>query len=169
MNQLIDDIEQLTKVNLDEQTFLLRYLARSNTETSLKAMLGHRKILFLFKDRYEGYKLELLSYAALILAIKTIYDSRKRVENLNFKDMSLDDIREISLQKTRLFLDKEFTRSKPKREKLLRYWSEVKILREEGASFQAITKYLVQKRHVTCAKSTLHKLWHELENENMEK
>jgi len=168
MNKIIDDIEKITKVNLQEQTFLLKYLGRLTIKSRLKVMEQHRRVLFLFKDKYNKFSLELLSYASLVLTLKLTFDNRKKLDSLNFQNMSIEKIEQISLKKIELYLDKEFTRNKPKRERILRHWAEIKVLKTKGASFQRISEYLAKKRYVTCAKSTLHRLWHELEDNSEE-
>jgi hypothetical protein len=166
MNDKIDEIEKHSKVNLETQSALIRFLARLDIDTRLLVFKQHRKILFMFRDMRIDGSIEMFSYVAFLLAVKQVYADQQKIKSLNFEGMTLDEIRDLSIQKAELFLNKKFTRNKPKREQLLRHWGTIKVLREKGLSFRDISLYLDKNNKLNIAHSTIYALWNELEQEH---
>jgi hypothetical protein len=155
-------IEQITKSNQDEQNFLLRYYARVEIIIKLKILARHRKILHTLKQRNEKQNIENISYVSLILAIKFTYNEFKKLSIKKFEDMQINEIMEITLLDIESFKAKRYYK-KTKKDKLLKYWGVVKLLRTKGISFRVISQYLKKKYKFNIGYSTIYEAWKEVE------
>jgi hypothetical protein len=165
MNEKIDQIEKLSKINLAMQSTLVRFLASAGIDTRLLVFKQHRKILFMYRDMGIDGSIEMFSYVSFLLAIKQVYADQQNIKSLNFDGMTLDEIKDLSVQKAELFLNERFKRNKPKREELLRHWGTIKLLREKGFSFRDVSDYLNKNNKLKIAHTTICALWNELEEE----
>jgi len=157
-------IEIMCKNNQKDQSLLLRFLSKCPLLISLLVMQRHRITLHMLLQKYRNeFELEEISYSALILAIKSIYIEEQKISKNNFKDMTLEEIKDISIRKASCFLERKTQRKKSKRDKLLVYWSTVKTLRTREASFRDISSFLKKYNKFEVSHSTIFELWKELE------
>jgi hypothetical protein len=159
-----EKVEKITKVNQSDQARHINYFSRCPLGIRLEIFEQHRDF---FPRLREKYKLEAcfsdISYCALILAIAYMRAKEKSLVTKNFKDFSLDEIRDLSSFVVNKFVENTTKRSE-KREKLIGYWSLVRNLKiEHGLSFMKISQYLLKKRKFKVSVASIHKLWHELE------
>jgi len=157
-------ITRMTKVNQNDQTRHINYFSRCPLGIRLGIFEEHRDI---FHRLREPYKDEAsfgdISYCALILAIALTRAKEKSLVTKNFKEFSLNEIRDVSGFHVNKFVEKTTKRSE-KREKLIGYWSLVRNLKiEHGLSFMKISQYLLKKRKFKISASYIYKCWHELE------
>lgn len=164
-------IEKLTKMSKKERKILLRYFAKLPLRAILYILTKHRKLLFILNERTEYESLETVSFAALVLAIKSYYSDDKKLSQKKFIDLTIDEIHEISIRSILLF--EEGSQSKrPQRDKLLSYWSVVISARKNGKSSRFIAMYLKKKYQFKVGHDLINRTWNELktqEKENNEK
>jgi len=159
-------IQTITKLNDEQQKYHLRFLTRVNIELRIEIFSAHKQLFYELKqNQKENISLSILSYAALILAIKNTMEEFDDTKNLNFDGLTQNEIKKISSKKAKLFLYKQY-RVKSKSDKLLDYWSVVKVLKEqEGFSFRQIESYLKKKHKLDVAHVTIYNMWKKFENE----
>lgn len=159
------DIERLLKISSQQQSALLRYFSRTDSAARIK-ILGE-KIERFHQLRQENGSVEksVLEYCAFVMTIQKAHDEEQSFRKQSFGGLELDEIRILSHKKADQFIRK-IKKLDPKREKLLGYWSVVRMLRvEKNFSFRQISLYLKRYHRASFAHSTIHKLWIELENE----
>lgn len=158
-------IEESTLLNQKDQSFLLRHFARLPIERQLEILNRHRKILFMRKKQNsdEAVPINIVSYMALILAIKSHFADEKKLNTKHFDDMDLDEIRALSTMNLERFKAKKI-RKMTKRAKVLGLWAVIKTLRDSNVSFRDISRYLKQHHSLEVGHSMVHTLWTELEN-----
>ena len=161
-NSIGHKLESMIKVNASDQRFLLRYHSRQPIETRIEAMVLHRKVLHQLKGRYQDTTLGLVSYAALILVVKIIYNREEELSKKRFDEMSLDEIADLSLIRIKKF-EERLPSSTPKRNKLIHYWAVVKTLRAEKKSFRFIKAYLYKEYSFDVGHTLIADTWNELE------
>lgn len=163
-SQKVVIVEMMTKVNLVDQTKHINYFSRCPLGIRLVIFEEHREIFPRLREKYKNEAcFSDISYCALILAIAYARAKEKSLVTKNFKDFSLDEIRDVSSFVVNKFVEKTTKRSE-KREKLIGYWSLVRNLKiEHGLSFMKISQYLLKKRMFKVSVASIHKLWHELE------
>lgn len=159
-------VERLTKCTVEQQKFLLRLVARSPVSWILLWVQRHRKILYMLKSHQEQYGVEVISYSAMILAAKSMRADDEKLAKLDFKDMTLEEIRDLATRKIGIFVDaKKRKRKAPQREFLLRHWGEVKEVKARG-SFEDVMDYLRVNYKREVARSTIWRMWQEFEGNN---
>jgi len=159
-------VQKITKLNDEQQKYHLRFLTRVNLELRIEIFAAHKQLFYELRQNHkETISLPVLSYTALILAIKNTMEEFDDTKNLNFDGLTQNEIKNISSKKAKLFLSKQH-RVKSKRDKLLDYWSVVEVLKEqEGFSFRQIESYLKKKHKLDVAHVTIYNTWKKLENE----
>lgn len=163
MDNLNLEVEKILKINDEEQKSLLRHLPRLSLEQRFEIFPLHNSFLHKLRQK-QNIPLSVLSYAALILAIEVYVDGIKELNKLNITEMSLDEIREISSKKAKVFLAKQY-RVQSKREKLISYWSIVVTLRkDEKYSFRQISAYLKKYHKFEISYNSIYAAWQKLEN-----
>lgn len=155
-------LDRLIKINPEDQSFLIRYWARLPLEYRIAMTKRHRKLLHKIKEQNPDIGLEILSYAALILALKSIYSEEKKLTQKRFDEMSMDEIADLSLLKIKKF-DNRLPSPTPKRDKLIHYWAVVKVLRNQKKSFRNIAKYLKAEYRFEVGHTLIQTTWNELE------
>ncbi|WP_373033596.1 hypothetical protein [Sulfurovum sp.] len=163
-------IEKSTLINQQDQTFLLRHFARLPLERQLDILSRHRKILFMRKKQNptEDVPINIVSFIAFVLAIKSHFADEKKLTTKRFEDMELSEVRELSM----INLSKLKTRNnrkRSKRDRLLTLWAVVKTLKQEQTSFRDIARYLKRHHSLEVGHSLIHAMWHELENRAKDK
>lgn len=158
-------IERSTLLNHQDQAFLLRHFARLPLERQLDILNRHRKILFMRKKQNadEEVPINVVSYIALVLAIKSYFADEKKLSTKRFEDMDLNEVRELSMMNLSTLKAKK-SRKRSKRDRLLALWAVVKTLKQEQISFRDIARYLKKHHNLEVGHSILHTMWHELDN-----
>lgn len=167
LENTVADVKRLTKLNDEDQSFLLRYVVRLPLECRIEIMSQHRRILFMLKENNKEMDISNISYVAYILAIKSFYGQEKKLSQKKFDDMSLEEIVNLSLISIKKFENK-LPSSTPKRDKLVHYWAVVKVLKQRGMSFRSISKFLKKEYRFEVGHSLVHMTWNELEINNYE-
>jgi len=161
-------VEKIVKINEDEQNALLRIFSRLPTNEKIEVMADHRKLVYKLKQMHDEISVSILSYAALIMAVQVYKTNQDKLNRLNISDLSLNEIREITAMRTKLFLQKQFRRQS-KREYLLNYWSVVRTLKiDEQVSFRKIAIYLKKYHKLDVSYSLIAKTWTEIEKKDKE-
>ena len=172
-NRQIDRIEQITKCNMEDQSFYMGFNKRVAIRERVLIMNHHRVLIHKVKQKWPNVPIAEVSYAALILASKAVYAERQKMLKLDFSDLELEEIRDVSIKKIELHIDKVFSRDSPQREKLLKVWGDIKELRKlkrkKASSFQGISVYVKKVHKLDVGQSTIWKLWNELEVNNNQK
>ena len=170
-NRQIDRIELMTQSNMKDQTFYLRYQSRMSIRLRTDVMQKHNKLMHKVRSRYPDYSKEEVSYAAMILAIKVVYAEKEQIVKLNFSDLSLDEIRNVTVKKIELHIDKVFVRDRPKQEELFSVLGEIKLLRSyretqsKVGSYEAISQYLKKEHDISADASTIWRFLRNMEGE----
>lgn len=157
-------IERLVKLNLEDQNFLLRYFARLPLNLRTTVLARHRRTMYSIKQKHPETTNEEASYAGMILALKSLYAQERKLSRKDFKDMSIEEIADLSLMDVKIF-ESKLPSPTPKRDKVLQHWALIKLLRNEGMSFRKIATYMKRKR-VDVGHSLIHSMWIEFENNN---
>jgi len=167
-NRQIDRTEMVTKCNMEDQAFFMGFMKRSSIRVRVEILDRHRVLIHKVIKKWPGLAKEEASYSALILANKAVHGEKQDLLSLNFDGMSLDDIRDVTLKKVELHIDKVFKRDRPQREKLMKHWGDVKMLRalnkKKVSSFKAIAKYLKRVHSCDVGSTLIFDTWHELED-----
>lgn len=155
-------LERLIKINENDQRFLFRYLSRLPLEYRIEVMQRHRRLIHKLKEHYSQLEIEMLSYGAMVLAIKTFYNEEKQLSKKRFDDLTLEEIGELTMRQIKTFDQKRLT-SSPKRDTLIGYWAEVKTIKKTGKGFRFIAKYLLKKHRFKVGHTLIQTTWNQLE------
>ena len=155
-------LERLIKLNEKDQRFLMRYLSRLPLEYRIEVMQRHRRLIHKLKERHSELEVEILSYGAMVLAIKTFYNEEKQLSQKRFDDMSLEEIGELTIRHIKQFDQKRYP-SSPKRDTLIGYWAEVKTIKQTGKGFRFIAEYLLKKHRFKVGHTLIQRTWNQLE------
>lgn len=157
-------ITRMTKVSQVDQTKHISYFGRCPLGIRLGIFEEHREIFPRLRERYKDEaSFSDISYCSLILAIALTRAKEKSLLTKNFKEFSLDEIRDVSAFHVKKFVEKTEKRAY-KRDKLTCYWPLVRDLKiNHSLSFEKISMFLLKKRKFKVSVASIHKLWHELE------
>lgn len=157
-------IARMIKVNANDQTKHINYFSRCPLGIRLEIFEAHREIFHRLREIYkEEASFSDISYCALILAIALVRAKEKALVTKNFKELSLDEIRDVSTFQVKKFAEKIEKRAY-KREKLIGYWSLIRDLKiNHGLSFEKISLFLLKKRKFNISASYIYECWSELE------
>ena len=161
-------VEKITRTNENKRNALVRSFSRLSTDHQVTIMSNHRTLLYRLQQKYHDTKvpIAILSYCALIVAIQLDKVDQEKLKKLSISDLNLDEIREITAKRTKLFLQKKF-RKQSKREELLNYWSVVRSLKiDEHFSFRKIAVYLQKYHKLDVSYSLIAKTWTEVEQKD---
>lgn len=158
--------ESLLKINQDDQTRHLNYLAKCPIEVRLVLFEKQRQLYHQLLHKHKSQALSSdIAYVALILAIGASRTLEKKLTQKSFSDLSLDEIRDLSASRAVLFKCKT-TKVSHKHEKLMGYWAIVRTLRLDHAySYQRISLYLAKKHRFSIAPSTIFINWKKIEEQ----
>jgi len=157
-------IERSTLLNHLDQAFMLRYFALQPVKFQLEVLSRHRKILYLIKQKNTDSEIPINvhSYIALVIAIKSYLSEERKLSKKRFEDMDLSEIKDISLRNIEKLKTKKL-KTLSKRDKLIGLWAVVKTLKKQDVSFRDISRYLKRNHNLEIGHSTIHSLWTELE------
>jgi hypothetical protein len=163
-NTRVVNVEKMTKVSQVDQAKHINYFSRCPLGIRLGIFEEHREIFHRLREQYkEQASFGDISYCALILAIAYIRAKEKSLVTKNFKELSLDEIRDVSAFQVNKFVEKTEKRAY-KRDKLTSYWPLIRDLKlNHGLSFEKISTFLFKKRKFKVSIASIHKRWHELE------
>lgn len=166
MHRHDDNILKITKINEEQQSSYIRYLSRMTSDLRLEIFSNQKKIFHALREKYKNeISLNLLSYCALIKTIETAVKERSQLNNKNFDNLSIEEIRKVSSTKAKLFISKQH-RIQSKSEKLIGYWALVRTLKiDEGYSFRHIAGYLEKYHKLKIAHSTISTQWNKIEKD----
>ena len=159
---ILKNVEKITKTNLKEQTFLIRYFAKLGIMSKIDIFSKHRRIFYKLQDKYLTYGKEELSYMAFILAIKYDYSFKLKLSKKKFENMTISEVRDLTIKEIDDFMVKK-SYKQIKREKILAYWGVIKVLRDKNMSFRNISEFLRKKYRLDISYSTIYNLWREIE------
>jgi len=163
MDKVHIEIEQLVKMNDVQQRSLLRHFSRFSINQRVEILPLHNSIFHKLRQKH-NIPVHILSYAGLILAIEVHLNESKSLNKLNINNMSLDEIREISSKKAKIFLEKQL-RVQSKHDQLIQYWAVVKTLKnDQEYSFRKIACYLKKYHKLEVSYGSIYHLWVELED-----
>jgi len=167
-NRQIDRTEMVTKCNMEDQTFFMGFFKRSSIRVRVEIMARHKVLIHKVIKQWPKLAKEEASYSALVLANKAVYGEKQGLSSLNFDGMSLDDIRDVTIKKVELYIDKVFIRDRSQREKLLKNWGVVTKLKKSKkrnvSSFKGIARYLKKEHNFKVGSTLIFDTWHELED-----
>ena len=138
-----------------------RWIASLPEEDYINVHHAAAKKYYQLKDGHSDVPGKILHYCGLVLAAReygwdTLKGKGYRVaEDDQFKDW--EKIRKMRVQELR-----SNNNSLTKR-KVLGYWGEIKSLKNDGAGFRIIARYLQQHRKISVSPSYIHKIWKEME------
>lgn len=157
-------ITRMTKVNQNDQTRHINYFSRCPLGIRLGIFEQHREVFHRLRETYKDEaSFSDISYCALILAIALTRAKEKALVTKNFKELSLDEIRDVSAFQVNKFVEKTKKRSL-KRDTLTGYWSLVRDLKiNHGLSYEKISLFLLKKRKFKISASYIYECWSELE------
>lgn len=157
-------IARMIKVNTNDQTKHINYFSRCPLGIRLEIFEKHRDVFHRFREIYrEEASFSDISYCSLILAIALTRAQEKALVTKNFKELTLDEIRDLSSLQVKKFVEKTEKRAS-KRDKLTGYWPLIHDLKiNHGLSFEKLSLFLLKKRKFKVSVASIHKLWHELE------
>ena len=166
--ELHKQVEQITKIGLQDRAFLLRFFSRSPLVIQVAMENRKRKTFHMLKERFSECNNETLAYCAHLLSIKSHYSLLQKLSQKKFEDMNLDEIRDVSMIKLKKENEKEYLKKAPKRQKVLHYWSIVKMMREQKPkpkSFDSIAKYLGKEYNLDVRHNLIAEMWREIEHD----
>lgn len=144
---LENQVIQLLKSTNEEQKQTLRVFLKMPLESRVKIFEGHKKMIYILKDKHREVDISILSYASFVLAVN------QYITNTTDIDKNTLDLRAKSMRKF------------AKREKLISKWALIKELKNvKGLSFRQIAKYLKKYHKLEVVHSTVYDLWKELED-----
>lgn len=157
-------ITRIIKVNHVDQTKHINYFSRCPLGIRLGIFEQHREVFYRLRETYKDEaSFSDISYCALILAIALTRAKEKALVTKNFKELSLDEIRDVSAFKVNKFVEKTKKRSL-KRDTLISYWSIVRDLKlNHGLGYEKISMFLLNNRKFKISTSYICECWYELE------
>lgn len=161
-------ITRMTKVSQVDQTKHISYFGRCPLGIRLAIFEQHREVFPRLREKYkEEASFSDISYCALILAIAYTRAKEKSLLTKSFKDLTLDEIRDVSAFQVNKFVEKTEKRAY-KRDKLTGYWPLIRDLKiNHSLSFEKISLFLLKKRKFKISASYIYECWHELETKEI--
>jgi hypothetical protein len=161
-------VDKLVKISSEDQDFLLRFFSKLPLSIKLELEKKKKKIFHFLRESSSQIDYEILSYAAHILSIKTHYSFEKKFSTKQFQNMTLNEIKDVSMIQLKREEEKAYLSNTSKRSKLLHYWSVIKLYREKkpkALSFEKISTKLKKHYNFEISHNEISKLWRELEKE----
>lgn len=159
-------VNKLVKISSKDQTFLLRFFSKLPLSIRLELETKKKKIFHFLRESFPQVSYDILSYAAHILSIKAHYSFEKKFSTKQFQNMTLDEIRDVSLIQLQKENEKIYLSRNDKRSKLLHYWAVIKMYREKKPkplSFEKISEKLNKHYNFDVSHNTINVIWRELE------
>lgn len=140
-------VQRLTKLSMEQQSYLCRMYSKFNTQTRVQIEDTKRPIFHKLRSVNQDINNSTLSLAAWFMALESFM---KKTDTIKLKLVKEGSKR---------------SRMQKKREKLLSYWAIVKTLRvDEQMSFREMSQYFFKYHKFEVSYSTIHGLWTELES-----
>jgi len=145
----------------------IKWLISQPEEIVLKAIKLQRDLFFKYRAEKKDLDPDRLTLLSLIKAAETFYNAEHPTSFKN-PDRNLDLLKQKILDRIERHEIRQIDKKKKKREskkkkKIMELITEIKIMREQGQSFQVIADY-IQKYHKTKLHPTyISKLLHKLE------
>jgi len=136
-----DKIRNIVKITKEEQHKLLKYYAKQPRSIRIDIMEFRRKVFHMIKERFAGVSLATLDEAALVISTRSTFIKEESLRKLNIEDMTLEQLQNLSMLSMKQFEDKLPT-SSPRKDKLITYWSIVKLFKSEGKSVNNLRLFL---------------------------
>lgn len=165
-------LEAILKCSAHDQDFLLRFFSRKTLSERLKIEKMRKVTFHMLKENKKDVENDLLSFAALIMSIRYFYANEKKFVHKTFNELTLEQIRDLTIIKLDRLNDKKYVQKTTKRQKLLHYWSIVKLCRSHNnkpMSFIDISQYLRKNYNFKVSHNLIAQLWKELEINTIEK
>jgi len=163
------EVERILKMNEEEQKVYLRHFSRISVIGKVEIMSVHNILFHKLRQQNSDVIMKILSYCAIILSIEVHINNSKYLQNANINNMTLDEIRDVSSRKAKLFLQKQF-RVQSKRDKHVSYWAVIRTLKnDEKYSFRQISAYLKKYHKFEVTYSSIYNLWKDLESNQQRK
>ena len=157
-------IRAVIKTTKEDQHKLLKYYAKQPWSIRIEIMEFRRKVFHMLKERFEGISYAVLDDAALVLSTQTSYVKEENLRKLTLDDMTLEQIQDLSLISMKQFEDKLPTTS-PKKDKLVTYWSIVKLFHSNSKSVNHLRMFLESKKGLTVSNTLILDTFYELEGQ----
>jgi len=167
LQKLHHQVEKIIKISFDNQNFLFRHYSKYPLAIRIELETQKKKLFYILQKKFNQIDNNILSYAAYILVIKSHYAFEKKFTTKQFNDMTLDEIQDISIIKLHRETEKKYLKNSTKRNKLLHYWSVIKMLRskkEKPMSFTKISTYLKKYYNFEVSHNTIAVIWREIES-----
>lgn len=163
------NIDRMIKLNQNDQAKLIKYFAKCHIGVRTQIFDYHRENLHKLRQLHNAEaSMSEISYSSFILAVGYVKSQEVSLTKKSFKDLTLDEIRELSATRAIAFAQKKVKQT-DKHEKLMGYWAIVRTLRiDHSYSYQRIADYLLKKHRFKIATSTVFKKWQEIEIKNKE-
>lgn len=137
-------------IGIEQQNQFLRFFVKLDVDKKLNILRIQRDGFYALRQANKEVEISILTYCSLILAIQQQYKS------LNVLDKNIITLNARKMSKNH------------KKEKLIGYWAVIKELKnDKKQSFRQIVQYLKKIHKLEVAHSTLHKIWSELELDNI--
>jgi hypothetical protein len=158
-----DDIFQMLTGGLtpQERENIRHWIASLSETDFVEVYHAAAKKYYQLKEGHPDVPGKILHYCGLVLAAReygwdTLHGKGYRVAGDDqFEDWQ--KIRKIRVQELRSNHNPRIKR------KVMGHWGEIKELRNDGAGFRMISRYLQQYKKISVSPSYLHKIWKEME------
>jgi len=155
-------IEKITKMSEKQQRQVLLFFAKLPISIRVELFEKHKIVFYKLKQVHLNTSPSLLSYCALIVVASSCKNNQKMLQSVNFQNLTLDEILQLSLQQIQIFKHSK-ARKKQQYAQVIKYWSLVKTLKSQNMSFRDISEYLQKYHRVNISYSTIYKIYKKLE------
>ncbi len=155
-------IEKITKISEKKQVANIRYFAKLPIDNQVEIFDKTTKLFHKMKNEYTQIPNHVLTYISFIIIIATYKNDEEFLKNANFKDLTLNQIYQLTQKRIKIFKNSIKKRS-AKNEKLMEYWSLVVALKEQQLSYRQISMYLSKYHHFVVSASKIFNKWKEME------
>jgi len=159
---MYDEVVKITKMTDSQQRQVLLSFAKLPSEMRVELFGQQSIVLYKLRQNYVGEKSSLLAYCALLIIAKVLKNNQHMMQSLNFHDMSLDEILNLTVQQIQIFKHSK-ARKKHKTEQLFQYWGLLKTLKLQQLSYRDISAYLQKYHRIHISYSTIYKIYKKLE------
>lgn len=159
---MYDVVAKITKMTDSKQRQVLLSFAKLPSEMRVELFGQQSIILHKLRQNYAGEKSSLLAYCALLIVAKVLKNNQQMMQSLNFHDMSLDEILNLTAQQIQIFKHSK-ARKKHKTEQLFQYWGLLKTLKLQQLSYRDISAYLQKYHRIHISYSTIYKIYNKLD------
>lgn len=158
------EVDRLSETSATERASLYRWLAKQGEQTRIEAMKLQTDLIRQHRDRADKEKRPEFHYAMHVLAlvkmhwIETAQSQKARLTNTEAAKLTEIRIERVLAQKRK--------KSSPKKEAIrIRFFHEVKMLREKGLSWRQVSDYIAKNHKTKIGYSYLRECFVELSAE----